>query len=47
MGTQTDLKMDSFALVQTSRLGTTDRWKWRITALAFPMRISTLLFCLP
>ena len=39
--------MDSFALVQSSRFSTTDRWRWRITALAFPMRISNLLFCLP
>ena len=39
--------MDSFALVQSSRFSTTDRWSWRITALAFPMRISNSLFCLP
>ena len=39
--------MDSFALVQSSRFITTDRWSWRITALAFPMRISNSLFCLP
>ena len=39
--------MDSFALVQSSRFSTTDRWSWRITALAFPMRISKSLFCLP
>ena len=38
--------MDSFALVQSSRFSTTDRWNWRITALAFPMRISNSLFCL-
>ena len=30
-----------------SRFSTTDRWSWRITALAFPMRISNSLFCLP
>ena len=39
--------MDSFALVQSFRFSTTDRWSWRITALAFPMRISYSLFCLP
>ena len=39
--------MDSFALVQSSRFSTTDRWSWRITALAFPMLISNSLFCLP
>ena len=39
--------MDSFALVQSSRFSTTDRRSWRITALAFPMRISNSLFCLP
>ena len=39
--------MDSFALVQSSRFSTTDRWSWRITELAFPMRISNSLFCLP
>ena len=39
--------MDSFALVQSSRFSTTDRWSWRITALAFPMRISNSPFCLP
>ena len=39
--------MDSLALVQSSRFSTTDRWSWRITALAFPMRISNSLFYLP
>ena len=39
--------MRSFALVQSSRFSTTDRWSWRITSLAFPMRMSILLFCLP
>ena len=39
--------MDSFALVQSSRFSTTDRWSWRIIALAFPVRISNSLFCLP
>ena len=39
--------MNSFALVQSSRFSTTDRWSWRITALAFPMRIFNSLFCLP
>ena len=39
--------MDSFALVRSSRFSTTDRWSWRITALAFSMRMSNLLFCLP
>ena len=39
--------MYSFALVQSSRFSTADRWCWRITALAFPMRISMSLFCLP
>ena len=39
--------MDNFALVQSSRFSTTDRWSCRITALAFPMRISNSLFCLP
>ena len=39
--------MDSFALVQSSRFSTTDWRSWRITALAFPMRISNSLFCLP
>ena len=29
--------MDSTALVQSSRFSTTDWWKWRITALAFPI----------
>ena len=38
--------MDSFALVQSYRFSTADRWSWRITALAFPMRISHSLFCL-
>ena len=40
-------KMDSFALVQSSRFSTTDRRSWRITALAFPMQISKSLFYLP
>ena len=39
--------MDSFALMQSSHFSTTDRWTWCITALAFPMRISNWLFCLP
>ena len=39
--------MDSCALVQSFRFSTTDRWSWCITALAFPMRISNSLFCLP
>ena len=39
--------MDSFALVQSARFSTTDRWSWRISALAFPMRISNSLFCQP
>ena len=39
--------MDSFVLVQNSRFNTTDRWSWRITALAFPMGISNSLFRLP
>ena len=38
--------MDSCALVQSSRFSTTDWWSWCITELAFPMRISNLLFCL-
>ena len=32
--------------MQSSRFSTTDQWSWRITALAFPMRISSSLFCL-
>ena len=39
--------MDSFALVQSSRFSTTDRWSWRITVIAFAMRISDSLFCQP
>ena len=39
--------MRSFALVQSFRFSTTDRWSWRITALAFWMRMSISLFCLP
>ena len=39
--------MDSFVLVQSHRFSTTDRWSWRVTALAYPMRISKSLFCLP
>ena len=36
--------MDSFTLVQSPRFSTTNRWSWRITALAFPMRVSNSLF---
>ena len=39
--------MGSFTLVQSSRFSTTDRWSWRITALAFPMRMSMSPICLP
>ena len=39
--------MDSFALLQNYRFSTTDRWSRHITALAFLMRISHSLFCLP
>ena len=39
--------MDSFALLLSSRFSTSDRWSWRVTALAFPMRIFNSLFYLP
>ena len=39
--------MDSFTFMQSSRFSAKDRWSRRITALAFPMRISNSLFCLP
>ena len=39
--------MDTFALVQSSRFSTIDRWSGRITALAFPMPTSISLFHLP
>ena len=34
-------------MAQSFRFSTTDRWSWRITALAFPMQIFDSLFCLP
>ena len=43
-----NLKVDSCVLEQMScRFIATDGWSWRVTSLAFPMRISNTLCCPP
>ena len=41
------MKTENFALVHSTHCFSTTYWQnWRITALAFPIRVSSSLFCL-
>ena len=44
---KTGLKTESFAFIHGYRFSATNRQSWRITALAFPIRVSSSLSCLP